>query len=128
MHAVRIQALLTLEALRWYPTLEPLIARLGLTGLVMDAKIHGALVRLTGLPMPPSPQIWKAWWEGDGARFNLLAGPESHRQLVPNDLLVSECSGDHGRAAFPGPFHDLRDGAASPVGRSGQHTQSEHDD
>ena len=81
-HAVRMQALMTIETLRWYPTLEPLIQRMGRTDPVMNVKIHATLARLTGLPMPPSPDIWQAWWKGDGALFKLPSAEDAAAALI----------------------------------------------
>ena len=81
-YAVRSMALQSIEALRWYPTLAPLIERLEHETPVMRAKVHRTLVALTGLPMPASPRMWRAWWGGEGARFRLPSAEDAAAQLA----------------------------------------------
>jgi len=81
-YAVRSMALTSIEAMRWYPFLEPLIDRLERERAVMRSRVHRTLVALTGLPMPPSPRMWRAWWEGEGANFKLPSAEEAAAQLA----------------------------------------------
>jgi len=70
-HTVRCAALDAIEKLRWYPTLAPLVERMGNEDRVMRAKIHHVLVALTGRTWPPAPVMWSKWWAAEGALYKL---------------------------------------------------------
>jgi HEAT repeat protein/Mg-chelatase subunit ChlD len=70
-HGVRVEAIDALASVRRREVVPLLIARLEVESLRLAQRVHHALVLLTGLENGLSPVPWRAWWEAEGASFQL---------------------------------------------------------